>query len=390
MSANAQPELGAGSVIDRYEIVRHIARGGMGSVWLARFAGKHGFRKQVAIKTIAPEFASNAQFHAMFLEEARISSKLEHANVAQVLDVGEHDGGVYIVFEWVEGKSLEQMCRASEALGEPLPIPLLLRVIADACAGLHAAHELRDDEGNSLGIVHRDVTPGNVLVSDKGFAKVIDFGIAKSRDRVHGETRSGFVKGTPHYMSPEHACREPLDRRADVWSLGAVMFRAINGEPPFRDQTALLDYMDDSKPLAPLRAGTPPDVSAIVLRALQVDRSRRFDSAEEMRHAIERALHAAGTSSDEVSTAALRLASMEPSGDVVINVHAPTELAVPSVPPKEPQPTSEGKDVHASTLISPAARGSKPAPADSIKTLVITLVVAGVLALGAALLAFCG
>jgi serine/threonine protein kinase len=295
------------------------------------------------------------------------------------------------------------MCRASEALGEPLPLPLLLRAIADACAGLHAAHELKDDDGQSLGIVHRDVTPGNVLVSDKGFAKVIDFGIAKSRDRVHGETRSGFVKGTPQYMSPEHACREPLDRRADLWSLGAVMFRAINGDPPFRDQTALLDYMDRSKPLGALRAGTPPDVTAIVARALQVDRARRFESADEMRNAIERALHASGTSSDDVSTIASRLARSESLGDAVVIAHAPTELAHPSAraegptqpaavtrvesPPEEP---AAGVGGALPTLISPQTQSKRPAGRDPVKPLVIALVLAGVVALGSALLAFCG
>src|ERR1700722_9144478 len=222
--STATPTIDVGTTVDRYEIVRHVARGGMGSVWLARFEGKHGFAKQVAIKTILPELASLPQFRAMFLEEARISSKLAHAHVAQVLDVGEHEGAVYIVFEWVEGHSLAHLCRAAEEAGERIALPLLLRVLIDACAGLHAVHELADADGKSLGVVHRDVTPGNVLVSEKGFAKVIDFGIAKARDRVAGETRSGFVKGTPQFMSPEAACRMNLDGRSDVWSLGAILY----------------------------------------------------------------------------------------------------------------------------------------------------------------------
>jgi serine/threonine-protein kinase len=386
MSANAQPELGPGSVIDRYEIVRHIARGGMGSVWLARFEGKHGFRKNVAIKTIAPEFASNPQFHAMFLEEARISSKLAHANVAQVLDVGEHGGGVYIVFEWVAGKSLEELCRTSEAAGAPMPISVLLRALADACAGLHAAHELEDEAGKPLGVVHRDVTPGNVLVDDRGSAKVIDFGIAKSRDRVHGETRSGFVKGTPQYMSPEHACREPIDRRADIWSLGAVMFRAINGDPPFRDHEALLDYMDGSKPLPALRSGTPADVTAIVARALQIDRTRRFESAEAMRDALESALHADGTSSDEVSALASRLAATQSPTDVAISAHAPTELAVPSM---QHPPSLRPQGNLVATMISPQAPSRPKVANDSLKPMWIALAVVAVLTVGALAFAMC-
>ncbi len=230
MDSSGRPspqEIDVGTIFDRYEIVRHVARGGMGSVWLARFAGKHGFTKHVAIKTIVPELAENPQFHAMFLEEARISSKLVHANAAQVLDVGEHGRAVYIVFEWVDGRSVEELCRAAEARGERIPLPLILRALADASAGLHAAHILADEDGRPLGIVHRDVTPNNILVSDKGFAKVIDFGIAKARDRVAVEDRSGFVKGTPQYMSPEAAGKLVVDRRADVWSLGAILFRAL-------------------------------------------------------------------------------------------------------------------------------------------------------------------
>ncbi len=384
MGANSRNELAEGSVIDRYEIVRAVARGGMGSVWLARLVGKHGFTKTVAIKTIAPEFASNPQFHAMFLEEARLSSKLAHANIAQVLDVGEHGGGVYIVFEWVDGQSLEQICRAHEATGAEVPIPLLLRAIADACAGLHAAHELRDEAGTPLGVVHRDVTPGNVLVSDQGSAKVIDFGIAKSRDRVHGETRSGFVKGTPQYMSPEHACREPLDRRTDVWSLGAVMFRVINGVPPFRDHEALLDYMDGSKPLPVLRSGTPADVAAIVARALQVDRSRRFASAEEMRHAVERALNATGVSSDQVSAMASRIVTTDPGG--AISPHAPTELAIPSIHPPAASLRPHGSAV--ATMISPQAP-SRPAARDPLKPLLIALAVVALVTVGAVAFATC-
>ena len=382
MSATSQHELGVGSIIDRYEIVRHVARGGMGSVWLARFSGKHGFSKQVAIKTIAPEFASNEQFHAMFLEEARISAKLAHANVAQVLDVGEHGGGVYIVLEWVDGKSLEEICRTCEATGERIPLGLLLRTMADACAGLHAAHELEDDAGSPLDVVHRDVTPGNLIVGDKGFAKVIDFGIAKSRDRVHGETRSGFVKGTPQYMSPEHACREPVDRRADVWSLGAVMFRAIAGRPPFPDHEALLDYMDGSTKLPSLPTGTPGDVSEIVTRALKVERERRFASAEEMRSAIERALHSLGTSSDELVTTASRLVQTERAG-TRINPHAPTELAVPSV---APPPWRTTRHRHKFSPQAPAATRSR----DPLKPLAYALALAGIVAVSAALLSFCG
>ncbi|HEY2514360.1 MAG TPA: serine/threonine-protein kinase, partial [Polyangiaceae bacterium] len=268
-----------GTTLDRYEIVRHIATGGMGSIWLGRFGGKHGFTKQVAVKTIAPEFAENPQFHAMFLEEARITSKLEHANVAQVLDVGEYERAVYIVFEWVNGQSLTHICSVSEAGGSRVPTAFLLRIAADVCAGLHAAHELTGDAGQPLGVVHRDVTPANVLVSEAGFAKLIDFGIAKARDRINIQTRAGFVKGTPQYMSPEQASNDVVDRRADLWSLGAVLFRGLSGAPPFKNHDALLAYIEGRSKLPALPADVPVDVRSIVTRALQVDPARRFGTA---------------------------------------------------------------------------------------------------------------
>jgi serine/threonine protein kinase len=357
MSPSVTPTTGGirvGTVLDRYEIIRHVARGGMGSIWLGRFGGKHGFTKHVAIKTIAPEYAENSQFHAMFLEEARISSKLVHANVAQVLDVGEHNGGVYIVFEWVDGQPLGQICSTCEASGTRIPLPVLLRVLGDACAGLHAVHELADEKGQSLGVVHRDVTPGNVLVSDAGFAKVIDFGIAKARDRVHIHTRAGYVKGTPEYMSPEQASRESIDRRADVWSLGAVLFRGLAGAPPFKDRDALIKYIEGKATLPPLPSDVPADVRAIVARALEVDPPNRYPTADEMRAALERALHAGETSSADLAQLTSRLVAT--ARDAAVGEHDPTVLAasVPQPMPSIPRPAALASVVRTEPQASPS------------------------------------
>jgi serine/threonine-protein kinase len=270
-----------GARIDRYTIVRHVANGGMGTVWQGELAGKHGFAKKVAIKTLRPEIAGEATFKAMFLEEARISSRLSHANVAQVLDVGDADG-VYIVFEWVDGRSLEAMCR------EPVPLELALRVAADVCAGLHAVHELRSDAGELLNVVHRDVTPNNVLVSREGFAKIIDFGVAKARDRAGAATKSGVVKGTPQFMSPEQAMGQAVDRRADIFSVGAVLYRVLGGQPPFADSNALAAYVMGQPP-AELPPSVPEAVRAIVMKAMSCDPEERFATAADMRKALERA-----------------------------------------------------------------------------------------------------
>jgi serine/threonine-protein kinase len=297
LASLAYPSLVSGYVdlqpaakLDRYEIVREVATGGMGRVWLARFEGKHGFTKQVAIKAVLPELASNAQFRAMLLDEARICSRLEHPNVAQILDIGELGEVPYIVFEWVEGASLESICRAVADRGEAVPLGPLLRVMADVCRGLHAAHDLADASGTRLNVVHRDVTPHNIIVSRKGYAKLIDFGIAKARHRATLDTKRGVVKGTPQYMAPEQARGDTVDRRADVWAVGAVLYRALAGVPPFRDRVALEDFVRSAKALAPLPSGVPANVGAIVERAMKRDPGDRWSSADDLRLAIEGAM----------------------------------------------------------------------------------------------------
>jgi serine/threonine-protein kinase len=260
-------ELAPGTKLDRYELVRHVATGGMGSVWQGRFAGKHGFRRLVAIKTILPHLSALPSIRAMFLEEARVGSKLVHANVAQILDVGDDRGMVYIVFEWVEGSSLETLCRGGTSASHRVAPVFLLRVLADVCAGLEAAH--------ALGIVHRDVKPRNILVGNQGFTKLIDFGLAKARDRLCADTRSGLVRGTPEYMPPEQACGAPLDGRADLWSVAAVLHRGLFGAPPFA-RPASLD----------LPATLDPDLRGILAQGLARSRDERFSGAGEMRAAL--------------------------------------------------------------------------------------------------------
>jgi len=272
-----------GARIDRYEILRAVASGGMGTVWLAKMSGKHGFAKRVAVKTIRADLAAYDRARAMFLDEARIAMRIEHAHVAQVLDVGERDGTLYIVLEWIEGVSLEHLCAAA---GSTLPVAHVLRIASDACEGLDAAHELRDDAGADLGLVHRDVSPDNILISRAGIAKIIDFGIAKVRDRLAGETDAGIVRGKRAYMSPEHVAGRPLDRRADIWAMGATIYRALVGHPPFDEPEAHAAYLDRGE--APVM---PPELSPairdVVLRALAVSPGDRWQTAADLQRALE-------------------------------------------------------------------------------------------------------
>ena len=226
----ASGDLVAGYVLEgRYELLRPVARGGMAIVWLARVKGKLGFEKLVAVKTILPHLAKDESFRTMFLDEARIASRIRHPHVASMEDLGEDDGTLYMVLEWIHGDSLARLFDAASKSGRPVPLDVLLRILADACAGLHSAHELRGEDGRSLDVVHRDVSPQNLLVTSAGVTKVIDFGIAKALDRVAEQTRVGLLKGKVEYSAPEAVRMKPCDRRVDVWALGVILYQFLAG-----------------------------------------------------------------------------------------------------------------------------------------------------------------
>ena len=263
----------------------------MASVWVARQRGKHGFEKLVAIKTILPKFAADIRFQEMFLDEARIASRIEHANVAQILDLGEEHEILYLAMEYVDGDALSKLNRACQKKGIKLPTGVLMRVLADTCSGLHEAHELRDN-GRMLEIVHRDVSPHNILVSTRGVAKLIDFGIAKARSRVGNDTNSGVLKGKIQYMAPEQALGRPVDRRADVWAIGAILYHLIAGRPPYEgdNQLATLHLLGSGRPPVPLPPAVHPAIVAIVRKALAHAPEGRYATAKELNEALEDAM----------------------------------------------------------------------------------------------------
>jgi serine/threonine protein kinase len=310
---NSALPLAPGSRLDRYELLCPIAEGGMASVWVARQSGKHGFEKLVAIKTILPKFATDVRFQEMFLDEARIASRIEHVNVAQIFDLGEEHDILYLAMEYVDGDSLSKLNRACLRKGVKIPTALILRLLADTCAGLHEAHELKDPQGRHLEIVHRDVSPHNILVSAKGIAKLIDFGIAKARSRMGSDTNSGVLKGKIAYMAPEQALGQQVDRRADVWAIGAILYHLLAGRPPYEgdNQLATLHLLGSGRPPTPLPASVHPAISNIIRRALTYNPDGRASSAAEMHDAIERAMASAGlsaTPADVASFAASHLA----------------------------------------------------------------------------------
>jgi eukaryotic-like serine/threonine-protein kinase len=284
----------------------------MASVWVARQSGKHGFEKLVAIKTILPKFATDVRFQEMFLDEARIASRIEHINVAQIFDLGEEHDILYLAMEYVDGDSLSKLNRACLRQGIKIPTGVILRVLADTCAGLHEAHELKDGVGRPLEIVHRDVSPHNILVSSRGVAKLIDFGIAKARSRMGSDTNSGVLKGKIAYMAPEQALGHAMDRRADIWAVGAILYHLLAGHPPYEadNQLATLHLLGSGRPPPPLPSSVHPVIGAIVRRALTYAPDGRCSTAAEMRDSIEQGMVTARlttTPGDVAAFAALHL-----------------------------------------------------------------------------------
>jgi len=285
-------QLQPGYKLDRYELLTPLAYGGMASVWLARFGGRLGFERLVVVKMILPQYSQDPRFQQMFLDEARIASKIEHSNVARILDVGEHEGNYFIVMEWVDGDSLSKLNRAAEQQNRRVPTGIALRIAADAAAGLHAAHTLKDRDGTFLGVVHRDVSPQNLLIANTGATMLIDFGVAKARDRVSQETSAGQIKGKIRYMAPEQARGVNLDARADIWALGAILYELFAGAPPYdgANEVATLHKLTSGAPPPPLPPDVPAAVQAIIARSLAFDPDARYATALEMNLALESAM----------------------------------------------------------------------------------------------------
>jgi len=226
-------ELKAGQILGRYELLMPIAKGGMAHVWAARLRGTRGFQKLVAMKTILAGEMDNTALEQMFLEEASLASQIHHPNVVETLELGEQEGTLYLAMEWAEGETLNAILRqASER--SLIPLPIAMNLVGQACKGLHAAHELADENGKPLGLVHRDISPHNILVTYSGNVKILDFGIAKAMNKNSGLTEAGQIKGKCAYMAPEQMRRQTVDRRADIFSMGIVLYQLTTGRHPFR------------------------------------------------------------------------------------------------------------------------------------------------------------
>jgi eukaryotic-like serine/threonine-protein kinase len=237
-AASAVDRLGPGSTLGRYEILMPVAKGGMAAVWAARLQGTRGFKKIVAVKTMLPDVSDDPDFQSMFLDEARVAARIRHPNVVEILDLGEESDVLYLVMEWVDGETVSTLQKAAKPLGG-IPQRIALRIASQICAGLHNAHELRDDNGALVDLVHRDISPANVLISTAGYVKIVDFGVAKSKGRLHITRAGGVIKGKTPYLSPEQLGGLPIDRRSDIFSLGALLYVLTTGLHPFRAETEM-------------------------------------------------------------------------------------------------------------------------------------------------------
>jgi eukaryotic-like serine/threonine-protein kinase len=300
-------DLKAGAVLGRYELLLPIAKGGMAQVWAARLRGSRGFQKLVAIKTILPDVIDDTRMERMFLEEAQVAAQIHHPNVVGTLELGEQDGTLYLVMDWVDGEPLNQVMLKASAQGG-MPLAIAVNLIGQACQGLFAAHELRDDNGELMGLVHRDVSPQNLLISFSGTAKLVDFGIAKATARSSGLTEAGEVKGKFAFMAPEQVRGHAVDCRTDLFALGIILYALSTGRHPFRGAhpgETLQNICSERPPALPssFLSEYPPALEAVVMKSLSKQPDQRYASANQMLAALEEAMPGPLEASFEVEVA---------------------------------------------------------------------------------------
>jgi serine/threonine-protein kinase len=296
-SSKVKAQRVAGTPFGSYTLLCKLATGGMGELFVARKSAAGGFEKLVVIKRLLPHLAEDSHFVAMLLDEARIAARLSHSNVCQVYDLGEVGGHYYIAMEHLEGVPASLVLRRASRAGQRLELGLAAAILHQAAAGLDHAHDLCDNEGRSVGLVHRDVSPSNLFVTTAGVVKVLDFGVAKSQDAL-ARTHTGALKGKYAYMSPEQVLGNPVDRRSDVWSLGIVLYELLTAQRLFwRDSEYKMfqAIVSDSIPsLLERRPGLPVRVAKVAERALSREPGQRFAGAREMGEALEEAMANAG------------------------------------------------------------------------------------------------
>jgi eukaryotic-like serine/threonine-protein kinase len=368
--------LASGDVLGRYELLLPVAQGGMATVWAARMKGTRGFSKVVAIKTMLPTLSCDPRFEKMFLSEAELASRIKHPNVCEILDLGEQNGVLYLAMEWIDGESLVTLLGDCERSGRRVPFAAAACIGAHAARGLHAAHELKDEGGALVGVVHRDVSPHNILVTYDGIVKIVDFGVAKAVARSdHQTTNAGHLKGKVLFMAPEQAFCDEVDRRTDIFALGIVLYQLTTGSHPFRADNELATLARITCP-DPVPAPTslvpdyPPELAAVVMKALAKDRDQRFDSMRDLADALEAVAGKLAEADGSNGLEAFVLEALEPrrearsiqlkearrAADERVELRSLGGLASPIADVNAPA-SAAAVEVDASSLLDPKRRG---------------------------------
>lgn len=274
----------------KYVLLNRIAVGGMAEIFLARQEGLEGFEKTICIKRIRPHLSSQPNFVRMFLNEAKLAAQLNHPNIVQIYDLGRINDSYFIAMEYISGRDTSRILPKAEKLRMPFPMIYALKIASNACEGLYYAHSKTDAYGNPLSVVHRDITPENIIVGFNGTVKIVDFGIAKASTQLE-QTRAGEIKGKLSFMSPEQAMGKTLDHRSDIFSLGAVMYEWITGYKLFtgENEMAILKNIIDGRIYPPsyFKEDVHPEVEKILMKALEKDVEKRYQSAWEMQFDID-------------------------------------------------------------------------------------------------------
>ena len=290
-----KPESFVGTQVGRYTVVRHLASGGMAELFIAKQEAMGGFEKAVVLKLLQPRYAENPRVVTMFLDEARLAAKLNHPSIVHLYDVAEEGGMKYIAMEYIHGETAADIVKRGLAVNNYLPLEHAVHIVRQTAAGLAYAHERRESDGHVLRIVHRDVSPTNILVSFEGQTKIVDFGIARAQDELREE--SGTRPGKASYMSPEQVRGEPADYRSDIFSLGIILYELTLCQRLYRGAPEVMMRKIVEEKVTPptaINRDYPPTLELIVMRALEKRPEDRYQSAEEMSHDLEEFLEESG------------------------------------------------------------------------------------------------
>ncbi|MCP3060685.1 serine/threonine protein kinase [Myxococcus sp. K38C18041901] len=350
----------------KYQLLKKLATGGMAEVWLARQTGIEGFHKNLVVKRILPHLAEDREFVEMFRNEALIAARFNHPNIAQVYEFGEANGTYYIAMEFIHGEDLGRVMRKAASAGQWIARPLAIRIVAAACEGLHYAHSRTDDAGRPLRVVHRDISPQNILISFDGSVKLVDFGIAKAADQA-SLTKSGAIKGKFAYMAPEQAAGKPLDGRADIFAIGLVLYELLTGVRPLKrdSELATLQAAMECAIQPPSQvADVPEEMDPVVMRAVAKSSDDRYRDARQFQTALEEILVGQRWVAGSVQISELmetlfadRLSDERAQGQVVL---ADEESGGSAPPPPPQQERGRGRASSDMSWDAPPGESSSP------------------------------